>query len=750
MKRKRDSVTPEEHKTFLIKAITSIIFYSLFLEKTTKPRSDDGYPLYKIPLSSLEINDQAIAYQISTITKECISLQKVMGTDISAPNDNTFNNSKYQFVIKLKKIDTGKMTLTSIKKKLMDIRKLFIEEIDNIIKSQGDKCLFSLENSSNKFSDEVMPRISESFLPEIFIEEIQRLPFYQDQIVPKGHFVIPARNAIVSNVYDMLPENFIKALSQYWGISYDDVAFYNHQYIALKSIFSGSSVVVSTDTSSGKSLVYQIPVFKALQEHYETASSDFPPTAFFMFPTKALAQDQLRSFQVLSSLIFGNKFNISSHTYDGDTDFSLREQLRNTSSILFCNPDILHSDILPRWIKWERFLKALKFIVIDEIHIYTGVFGTNVAYTLRRLKRICHELGNSKVQIISCSATIKHPENLLKSIFLINENDLVVIDANSNGAPSGDRHWLVWNSPYINGTKGPYCRAHPIQNGTILFAELLCRNVRTLAFCKTRRECELFMKSIQNELESRGLSHVQEKVMTYRGGYCTSDRREIEYKMSTGCFIGIISTSALELGLDIGEMDAILHIGFPYSIANLRQQAGRAGRRGRSSLSILIGGNGPIDQYYMSNPSALLDEDDPEITLTLGDNEILNQHLQCAAYEIPISIESDKEYFSNEIDENFSKGKSFKDLVKEKLVPIDDKNKEFVFYGPTPDFMPFPSSNFSLRSNSENEGMSYVVMTSEKILENIEIERVPFTLYEGGIFLSQGNMYLIEVLDIKG
>lgn len=734
------------HRRLLLKALDSIILYSLFLEKTVKPRSDDGFPSYEIPLTSL--SNEGTMYSSLDIAKHLVFF--IAPKLFLRRNFNVYDREFLSghegtndcVVIELRGFEGQRITVSAIKEKLMEIKRKFKSGLDQFINSYDDDWVHHIATETEPHLPIVHNSESKEFNPPEFISQLKRLPFYSNQIEQGGSFVVPMRPHSYLDVQTPLPDVIIDALCQYWGISKKDLHLYKHQALALDYINSGYSVIVATDTSSGKSLIYQIPVLNSLYQHLNHHLK-LPPTAFFLFPTKALAQDQLRSFRQLSHLIFGENYP-TSNTYDGDTDPSEKAKMRQTSQVLFSNPDTIHVDILPKWFQWESFLKSLRYIIIDEIHVYTGIFGINVSYILRRLKRICNELGNTTIQVICCSATVNNADRLLKTMFCLDDSEIKVLDSSLNGAPSGDRHWVVWNSPKINGTEGPYCRAHPIHDGTVIFAELLARNVRTLAFCKTRQECELLIRSIKAELDSRGLSHLKSKVMSYRGGYSSSDRREIEYKMATGSYTGLVSTSALELGIDIGEMDVILHLGFPYHISSLRQQSGRAGRRGRPSLSLLIGGNGPIDQYYMENPRAILSEKNADVGIALDSDEILNAHLQCASYEMPISTESDGKYFeAHNTPESF-----FEKSVKKYLVPVRDG--EFLFYGPSQKYMPFPASLFSIRSGlAGNDDTSFVVICGNRILENIEIERVPFTLYEGGIFLSQGNMYLIERLDIK-
>lgn len=739
----------------LIKLYSNIVYICVFLESKVHPRNDDGDPEYSIPLSSL--------------THDCFDDIPLLSL---IPDVSFLVNPELEIKLQNSSQDTAKITVVikpSIstskplpKSSILKSQKKVETTLKNYINKHSQKWKLVLKQSSAKFAESKLPKtnvLSDNvFDPPSFIEEVKSSKFYKDQIVENGVMLIPKKPAIYSKVQGLLNENTIRALAKYWEISPDDVRLYQHQAVALQHIQNGHSVVVATSTSSGKSLIYQIPVLTSIYDSYMDPSTETKPTALFLFPTKALAQDQLISFKRLSSHFCQNAF-FSVGTFDGDTSYEDRDQLQQTGDVLFSNPDIIHTTILPKWKDWERFLKRLKFIIIDELHTYSGMFGVNVVFTFRRLKRICNEIGNHNIQIISCSATINQPENILKSFFALDDNEIRLVGPEYDGSPAGDRSLVVWNSPIVNPASQPYNRAHPIHDATHLFVELLLKGSRILAFCKIRRSCELMLKAVNDELDRRKLNQLKSRVMSYRGGYSIADRRQIESRMFNGELSGIIATNALELGIDIGFLDAVLIVGFPFSIANFRQQSGRSGRRENSSLTVLIGGSDPIDQHYMEHPTDIIHEKVPDTVLNLQNDDILVSHLQCAAYEMPLAIETDCEYFDvfKDLDSELDlkeNAELFSDIVKKELTPILEE-EGFVFYGPATEYMPYPASTFSLRNigkgDADDEHTFAVIDITKNaavVIERLEDERVPFTLYQGAIYLFQGVTYLVESIDV--
>ncbi|OAA69043.1 DEAD-like helicase [Cordyceps fumosorosea ARSEF 2679] len=550
-------------------------------------------------------------------------------------------------------------------------------------------------------------------IPEI-VKEIRESPWYTGQIVPDGHRVFDPQEPVHGDLEFLLTQNLVNAMYNAKGIT----SFYAHQAEALNALQEGKNVVVATSTSSGKSLIYQLPVLYALEQ-------DFESRAMYIFPTKALAQDQRRSLKDMMAYMPGLEGTIV-ETFDGDTPFSTRNAIREQARIIFTNPDMMHVTILPQEEKWRSFLKNLKYVVVDELHYYNGQFGSHVAFVMRRLRRICAAIGNRTVQFISCSATVANPTEHFKAIFGIDNVKLIDFD----GSPSGRKEFLCWNTPYKDPGDPASGRGSAKFECARLFCELLLRGVRIIAFCRVRNQCEILVNAIRQELENRGRGDCVNLVMGYRGGYTAEDRRKIESEMFAGRLLGIVSTTALELGIDIGTLDCVLTWGFPYTIANLRQQSGRAGRRNKDSLSVLLGDSFATDQHYMQNPEELFSKPTAELQLDLDNMLVREGHIQCAAYEMPIRPEYDTKYF----------GQDLPKICEERLV-ADDMG----YYHCHDRFRPKPSKYVAIR-DTEDEHFAVIDITHGRnvVLEELEASRATFTIYDGGIFLHQGRTYLVR------
>lgn len=549
------------------------------------------------------------------------------------------------------------------------------------------------------------------------ISEIREMEWYHAQIVPEGHRVFEAQSPVYGDLTFPLSQDLVNALYNTKHIT----QLYSHQAEAINHLYEGHNVIVSTSTSSGKSLIYQIPMLHELETEPESRG-------MYIFPTKALAQDQRRSMMELLQYMNGLQHTMV-ETFDGDTPMGSRNLIRDEARIIFTNPDMLHITILPQESAWRTFLKNLKFVVVDELHVYNGLFGSHVAFVMRRLRRICAAVGNRHVKFISCSATVANPEDHMKSIFGVEDVKLVDFD----GSPSGRKEFICWNTPYKDPADPTSGRGDSIAETARLVCQLILRGVRVIAFCRVRKMCEVLLQAVRNEFKNLERPELGKMVMGYRGGYSPQDRRRIEKEMFEGKLMGIVATNALELGVDIGSLDAVVTLGFPYSISNLRQQSGRAGRRNKDSLSVLIGDRFPTDQHYMQNPDEIFTRPNAELQIDLSNELILEGHVQCAAFEMPIRPDEDHVYFGEQL-----WAVTATRMVKDSMG----------FYHCHERFRPHPSRCVSIR-DTEEEHFAVIDTTNGRntVLEEVEASRAFFTIYEGGIFLHQGHTYLIKELN---
>lgn len=549
------------------------------------------------------------------------------------------------------------------------------------------------------------------------VKELTQQDWYTGQIVPDGHRVFDPQLPVYGDLNFPLSQNLVDALYNVKGIS----QFYAHQAEAMNNLHDGNHVIVSTSTSSGKSLIYQIPMLHQLEQ-------DPDSRGMYIFPTKALAQDQKRSMKDLLSYL-PHLENTMVETFDGDTPHDQRQFIRDEARIIFTNPDMLHITILPQESTWRTFLKNLKYVVVDELHVYNGLLGAHVAFIMRRLRRICAAVGNRRVKFISCSATISNPEDHMKTIFGVDKVKLTDFD----GSSSGRKEFVCWNTPYKDPDDPTSGRGDAFAETARLLCALIVRGVRVVCFCRVRKQCEVLLGAVKAEFIALERPDYISLVMGYRGGYSAADRRRIEAEMFAGKLRGIVATTALELGVDIGSLDAVVTMGFPYTIANLRQQSGRAGRRNQDSLSCLVGDCFPVDQHYMSNPDEIFTKPNCELSVDLTNELVVEGHIQCAAYEMPISLTgTDKEYL----------GKSLEEVARTRLIPDPDG---LGFYHTHPRFRPLPSKHVNIR-DTEDDTFAVIDTTHGRnvVLEEVEASRAFYTLYDGGIFLHQGRTYLVK------
>lgn len=488
---------------------------------------------------------------------------------------------------------------------------------------------------------------------------------------------------------------------------------YSHQAQAFDQVRGGRHVVAVTPTASGKSLCYHLPILQALTEDPQARS-------LYLFPTKALAQDQKNE---LHELIRETGLAIKSETYDGDTPSAVRQLVRQAGHIVITNPDMLHGAILPHHTKWVSFFEHLRYVVIDELHTYRGVFGSHVANVIRRLKRICAFYG-SQPQFICTSATIANPLELAQRLI---EEEPVLIDR--SGAPTGTKHFLFYNPPVINEPLN--IRRSATLEARDIAARFLESGIQTIVFARSRVRVEIILTYLQ-ELIRRRLG--PKSIRGYRGGYLPNERREIEQGLRQGDVLGVVSTNALELGVDIGQLQACVVTGYPGSIASTWQQAGRAGRRQGESVVVFVGSSTPMDQYVMQHPEYFFERSPESARLNPDNLIILVDHLKCAAYELPFaegdlfgtaSIHEILEYLTEEEVLHHVKGKWFW---------MNDS---------------FPAHNISLRSASQENVVIVDISTrgQERVIGEMDRFSSLTLLHEEAIYLHQGVQFQVERLD---
>lgn len=488
---------------------------------------------------------------------------------------------------------------------------------------------------------------------------------------------------------------------------------YSHQADAIEAVQNGKDVVVVTPTASGKTLCYNLPVLNT------KLSMPFSK-AFYLFPTKALSQDQMVELQKLIERI-GEP--VTTFTYDGDTPQDARQAIRSKGDIVITNPDMLHTGILPHHTKWVSFFQNLKFVVIDELHTYRGVFGSHMTNVLRRLDRICRFYG-SKPQFICCSATIANPKELAEKLL---EREVFLVD--QTGAPSSEKIFIFYNPPVVNKELG--IRRSHIHAARQLAAPFIEQGIQTILFATSRLYVEVLTKYLKDRFEKK--LEDKGRIRGYRGGYLPEVRREIEKGLREKEVKAVVSTNALELGIDIGDLETCVIAGYPGTIASTYQQAGRVGRRSEKSVAILVARSQPLDQFIIENPDYFFGKP-PEHGLVNPDNLlILLSHIQCAAFELPFR---DGEQFGRE-----NLGEMLKYLEDKGTLHHVGQNWYW-----TQDA--YPAEKVSLRSTSEE---NFVVVDTtkrkEEVIAEVDFTGAHTTLYEGAVYLCQSEIYTVEKLD---
>ena len=544
-----------------------------------------------------------------------------------------------------------------------------------------------------------------------YIEKLKNNPAFMKNVT--SWQVVPERKAR----YGEFPEDLdprVKQTLHERGIDRP----YIHQSRAIAAALSGQDFVVVTPTASGKTLCYNVPVLDSILK-------DESARALYLFPTKALSSDQVAE---LYSMIERIGADVKAYTYDGDTPASARSAIRQAGHVVVTNPDMLHQGILPHHAKWVKLFENLRYVVIDEIHAYRGVFGSNLANVLRRLKRICAFYGSNPT-FICCSATIQNPKELAETM---TGREMLLID--ENGAPAGERHVVFYNPPVINAQLG--IRAGSIPETRNIAASLLKAGVQSIVFAKARLTVEVLVRylkdMVRDPLGNAG------KVRGYRGGYLATQRREIERELRAGQIMTVVSTNALELGIDIGQLDACVLCGYPGTIASTWQQAGRAGRRGAVSLLIVVASSNPLDQYIINHPDYFFGQS-PERALINPDNlYILLNHVKCAAYELP--FEEDEKYAGLEDTPEllgYLEEQSILRRVGGRYYWMAEE---------------FPQAGISLRSASDQNFLVVDITDPKKHRVIGEMDRftVPMLLHKHAIYMHEGTQYQVEELDFEG
>ncbi len=518
--------------------------------------------------------------------------------------------------------------------------------------------------------------------------------------------------------FSAFPGDLSPLLRRYLENTLSITRLYSHQAAAWQAAQAGENVVVVTGTASGKTLCYTLPVL-------DRVLRDSSARALFLFPTKALTQDQYEGLKAAARSTAESGDPVPVSVYDGDTPTENRPSIRTKARLVLSNPDMLHTGILPHHTRWSEFFRGLRYVIIDEVHVYRGVFGSHIANLIRRLKRIAAFYG-AFPQFILTSATIANPGQLAERMI---EIPVTVID--EDGSPRGKRHFLLYNPPVINPDLG--LRASSMHESIRLASDLLEMNVQTLLFCRARRTVEMMLKYLQ---QNRGDD--SNALRGYRSGYLPGERREIERDLRQGTARAVVATNALELGIDIGGMDAVILVGYPGTIASTRQQAGRAGRKQGASLAVLVASSNPLDQYLMQHPEFIF-ERSPEQALINPDNLlILLQHLRCAAFELPIRK---GERFGGLSPELMS---SILDL----LVQAGDIHASVDKYFWMADR--YPAEGVSLRSSSPNTVVLQLHNgAGTRVIGEVDYESALWMVHPRAIYLHSGQIYEVETLDLE-
>jgi DEAD/DEAH box helicase domain-containing protein len=525
-----------------------------------------------------------------------------------------------------------------------------------------------------------------------------------------GELVVPAKRGHYVTLPQDLEARLVAALAGR-GVE----RLYTHQAAAWESVQAGRHTVIVTPTASGKTLCYNLPVLQAaLREQAK---------ALYLFPTKALAQDQVAELMALNE---AGALGVRAFTFDGDTPGDARKAVRTRGDIVVSNPDMLHQGILPHHTKWAQFFESLRYVVIDEMHSYRGVFGSHVANVLRRLQRICRFYGSEPLFIL-CSATIANPAELAGELL-----DAEVHAITDSGAPQGARHLLLWNPPVINPDLG--IRASARSQTTRIAKQAVKNGLKSIVFAQSRLMVEVLTKYMKDAFDRDPRNPA--RVAAYRGGYLPSERRAMEQKLRAGSIDCVVSTSALELGVDIGALDVCVLNGYPGTIAATWQRLGRAGRRQRTALGVLVASSLPLDQYIIRNPEFFLGASPEQARIDPDQLLILLDHIRCAAFELPFH---DGDVFGKE-----DLGEMLAYLQEHGVLHHEGKQWHWMDDS-------YPANSVSLRSVAE--GNFVVIDTSggaQTVIAEVDYSSAAETIYAGAIYMVQSAPYQVERLDWEG
>jgi DEAD/DEAH box helicase domain-containing protein len=489
---------------------------------------------------------------------------------------------------------------------------------------------------------------------------------------------------------------------------------YTHQAAAAEAVHAGKNVVIVTPTASGKTLCYNLPVLNSILENSDTR-------ALYLFPTKALAQDQLAELHDLNQHL-DDRFGV--FTYDGDTPADARKAIREKSHVVVTNPDMLHTGILPHHTRWTRLFENLRYIVIDELHTYRGVFGSHLCNVLRRLRRIARFYGRDP-QFICCSATIANPGELASRLL---ESAVEVL--NSNGAPAAEKTFVFYNPPVVNRALG--IRRSYINEASRVAQEFLKHDLQTMVFSNSRLHTEILLTYLQRaNPQSPGKT---ETIRGYRGGYLPNERREIERGLRDGKIRAVVSTSALELGIDVGSLDTVVMAGYPGTIAATWQRAGRAGRRSGSSCAVLVASSAPLDQFIVRHPDYFFGNT-PEHAFIQPDNlEILINHLKCAAFELPIT--PNEKFGDADLPDLCAR------LAEAAFLHLAGENYHWTHEA-------YPADTISLRSVTSDNFVIIDLTGAPNVIGEIDFPSALAFVHEKAIYIHDGRQFHVEHLDFK-